>query len=347
VVHASRGMDPHGRAMTRSRSSPRSPIVLVVALFVAACSSDTRAPEPPPIVNKVVTDADRRDALGDVTALSPELQRTFDLAGFDPIRPPHANDWLDVAFEPGQTFAQHRTGNYNAPDATRRVIYLVPLGELAPGMPPLTDLATVANAFYGLDVRVLPPMDLEAVPARRVSTIVAQRGPVVQLYVPDVLRWLVTKLPADAHALLAITMMDLAPEKIPFVFGMASFRERVAVQSFARIDPAFYDVRKPDSRRVILERAAWTMIHELGHTFGLQHCIYFACVFAGTNSHVEMDRHPLHACPICTRKLHAVLGFDPAAREDGLARVYDALGLDDEAVWSTARATWIRSGSLR
>ncbi|MFN0249111.1 MAG: archaemetzincin [Kofleriaceae bacterium] len=270
---------------------------LVVAMFfAAACSSDSRAPDPPPIVNKVITDADRRDALGDVTALAPELQRTFDLAGFEPIRTPHANDWLDVAFEPGQTFAQHRAGNYNVADARRRVICLVPLGELAQDMPRLGDLATIANAFYGLDVHILPAVPLDKVEARRTSTIVAPRGPVVQLYVPDLLRWLGTQLPADAHALLAITMMDLAPEKSSFVFGMASFRERVAVQSFARIDPAFYDVaRKPDYRRLVLDRAAWTMIHELGHTFGLQHRVYFTCVFAGTQSHVEMDRHPLHA----------------------------------------------------
>jgi archaemetzincin len=317
--------------------------VVVVAFFVhAACSADSRAPDPAPVVNKVITDAERHDALGDITALSPELQRTFDMAGFEPLRAPHANDWLDLHHEPGQTFTQHRDGNFLSPDEVRRVIYLMALGDLPPDMPPLTELATIANAFYGLDVRIVPAISLDAVAAFRRGP---SNGRPAQLDVPGVLRWLVPQVPDDAHALLAITMMDLRPEKGAFVFGMASYRERVAVQSFARIDPAFYDVRKPDSRRVIRERAAWTLIHELGHTFGLQHCIYFACVFSGTNSHVEIDRHPMHACPICTRKLHAILGFDPAAREDGLATVYGTLGLDDEAAWSRARATWIRTGT--
>ena len=68
------------------------------------------------------------------------------------------------------------------------------------------------------------------------------------------------------------------------------------------------------------------------------------CVVAGSNSQEEADRSPLHACPVCLRKLHAAIKFDPAAREDALAGVFGRLGIDDEAAWSAARATWIRNG---
>jgi hypothetical protein len=33
-----------------------------------------------------------------------------------------------------------------------------------------------------------------------------------------------------------------------------------------------------------------------------------------------------------------------AAREEALAVVFGTLGIDDEAAWSSARATWIRNG---
>jgi archaemetzincin len=76
----------------------------------------------------------------------------------------------------------------------------------------------------------------------------------------------------------------------------------------------------------------------------LTHCTYWRCVVAGSNSQDEADRSPLHACPVCLRKLHAAINYDPAAREDAPAAVFGRLGIDDEAAWSAARSTWIRNG---
>ncbi len=70
-------------------------------------------------------------------------------------------------------------------------------------------------------------------------------------------------------------------------------------------------------------------------------------MFAGVNGRLEIDRRPMHACPICLRKLYAALKFDPALREDALAEVFGELALEDEAAWSKQRAAWIRTGSLR
>lgn len=317
---------------------------LVALALILACSSDA----PPPIdapINKPVTDLDRSNALGDVSSLAPAIARAFDATDFTVMRTPHANDWLDTHYEAGQTLAQHQSGKYPAPDDVRRVLYLLPLGELSADSPPLADLARVVHAFFGLEVRILPAVPLVSVEAKRRG--VDPLGRPAQLLTSDVHRWLVPRLPGDAQALIAVTMMDLYPaENLYFVFGQAAMRDRVAVQSFARIDPTFYGVnRKPGWQKLMLVRAAWTMIHELGHTFGLHHCIYYECVFAGVNSRVELDRFPLRACPICLRKLYAVLGFDLATREDDLASVFGALGVEEEAAWSRRRATWIRTGT--
>jgi archaemetzincin len=126
---------------------------------------------------------------------------------------------------------------------------------------------------------------------------------------------------------------------------MASLTERVGVQSLARHDPAFLGEPRPVGWQALARRrAAWTLVHEISHMFGLTHCTYWRCVVAGSNSQEETDRSPLHACPVCLRKLHSAIKFDPAAREDELAAVFGRLGIADEAAWSAARATWIRDG---
>ena len=139
-------------------------------------------------------------------------------------------------------------------------------------------------------------------------------------------------------------MEDLYPDPSwNFVFGMASLSERVGVQSFARQDPAFFGEPRPAGWQALARRrAAWTLIHEISHMFGLTHCTYWRCVVAGSNSQEEADRSPLHACPVCLRKLHSAIRFKPAAREDALAAAFARLAIDDEAAWATARAAWIR-----
>ena len=54
-------------------------------------------------------------------------------------------------------------------------------------------------------------------------------------------------------------------------------------------------------------RATWTLLHEISHMFGLTHCTYWRCVVAGSNSQEEADRSPLHACPVCLRKLYSAI----------------------------------------
>jgi archaemetzincin len=60
------------------------------------------------------------------------------------------------------------------------------------------------------------------------------------LLTADILDLLKDRLPADAFALLGITMVDFIPQW-NFVFGQASLRDRVGVYSFARYAPQSYE----------------------------------------------------------------------------------------------------------
>jgi len=52
------------------------------------------------------------------------------------------------------------------------------------------------------------------------------------------------------------------------------------------------------------------MVHEIGHMFGIEHCIYFDCCMNGANHIAESDAQPIHLCPVYVHKLEYVIGFD-------------------------------------
>ena len=62
----------------------------------------------------------------------------------------------------------------------------------------------------------------------------------LQLYIPDVFKYLQSKWPPEAFCVVGITMIDLYPnESWNFVFGQANAAAGVGVFSFARYDPLF------------------------------------------------------------------------------------------------------------
>jgi archaemetzincin len=197
-------------------------------------------------------------------------------------------------------------------------------------------LREFAAAFFALEVAVLPSV---AVTAGEVAT---RRNPYtrqLQLLTADILALLRRRLPADAYALLGITMEDLYPdESWNFVFGQASSRDRVGVFSFARYDPHFSGERRPGDRlALLLLRSLKVLAHEATHMFGVAHCLFFHCLMNGSNHLGESDARPLHLCPVDLRKLHDSIGFDVVARYRDLCGVCERLGLGDDARWLRAR----------
>src|SRR5258708_2616267 len=114
-----------------------------------------------------------------------------------------------------------------------------------------------------------------------------------------------TRLPADAFAMIGITMLDLYPGPgWNFVFRQAYLRDRVGVYSFARYDPKFYgEAPAAEARDLIFRRSCKVLAHETSHMFGIQHCIWYRCLMNGSNHLAESDVRPLHLCPVDLLKL--------------------------------------------
>ena len=128
-------------------------------------------------------------------------------------------------------------------------------------------------------------------------------------------------------------MQDLYPgPNWSFCFGWASYTEGVAAFSFCRYDPAWDGIEDTDRDKNLLMRGCAIMCHELGHQFGLRHCIYYECLMNGINSAEEQRQGGIRIlCPVCHRKLMQNLKFDSATRFTKLAEVCDTLGFTEEA----------------
>jgi archaemetzincin len=198
-------------------------------------------------------------------------------------------------------------------------------------------LRAFTAAFFMMEAQWLPELPVD--PAK----MPFKEGPIGrrQLYTQDALEVLVDVTPRDAFCLLAVTLEDLVPRgNWNYVFGQASLRDRVGIFSFARFDPAFFGRAADDETpRLISRRRCSVLAHEIGHMFGMQHCIYYHCLMNGSNSLPESDAAPLHLCPVCLRKLHASIGFDLREREERLARLLAERQLAADAAWYQSRVS--------
>ncbi len=330
--------------------------------MLGGCGRPSPAPEPEPGRTLAVTFASdkefvppgprqRRNAVGPLEHLTPTLQRSFSPGvAFAPVAVPEPGDWLDRFYERGQTYAEFLKHPGHIPDDQRDTIYLLPIGQFPNGLiveedrtvlvrsPEIEILAEHVERYFGLEVAVMKAVDMETLaPETR------ERDGRTQVLTRDLLTKIRPQLPANGYCLIALTNDDLyADPGQEFSFGYATLDTRVGVYSFARFDPQFSgEPRGPNFRRVILERSLKIMSHEIGHMFGLEHCTYYACVMNGSSDLIETDRHPLHMCPVCLRKLHRAVGFDPVARYLELQNFYASVELAEEARWLGDRATFI------
>jgi len=244
---------------------------------------------------------------------------------FEAKRKPGPSDWLARFKEAGRTFENYRDSD---PVRARKsdVLRFVPVGKFdADGRALLEKTIAFSSIWFDLPGDTTNGQALPRTGWQRLN------GGERQVRTPWFLDHLLPPFRKDdAVCVSGITMVDLYPEESwNFVFGQASLRGRVGVWSFARLAHG--------APAVALRRCCKLVVHEIGHMFGLEHCIVYECDMNGSNHLRELDSQPLHLCPDCLRKLAWNRGFDVEARYRKLGAFYKQHGLEREATWVARR----------
>ena len=101
----------------------------------------------------------------------------------------------------------------------------------------------------------------------------------------------------DAFRVLGVTEVDLFIPILTFVFGQAQVGGQAAIMSLARLRQEFYGL--PPNPPILRERAAKEALHELGHTFGLVHCLDPVCAASLSTNVRQVDAKEADFCTIC------------------------------------------------
>ena len=136
-----------------------------------------------------------------------------------------------------------------------------------------------------------------------------ESGNLEQAYDPKCKQYLASKLLDDFkksgvakdEKVLGIVNVDLYAPDLSFVFGQADMDSGVAVISLHRLKPTYYG--SSWDKAIYFDRAAKEAIHELGHTFGLEHCPDPKCVMHFSNSLADTDHKQAAFCGQCRPKL--------------------------------------------
>ena len=235
---------------------------------------------------------------------------------------PAYGEWLFFHKEKGQSFEQFVRTKHVVPTKEENIVYLKPIGKFNSSQLKQIELVReYLQIFFQLDTRVLKSVsnDIISNHARRIGDV-GQEQFLAGYILTDVLK---KESPEKRIALMAITEKDLYPKpEWNYVFGLASYSEKIAVSSI-------YRMQKEADFNLALERLLKVCSHEIGHMFGLRHCIEANCVMNGSNSLSETDSHSIRLCSLCQRKLNSGFNYDNVKRLKELEKYFKENNLTD------------------
>ena len=143
---------------------------------------------------------------------------------------------------------------------------LQPLGATVPAAE-LEAVSAALTAFYAVKVMVAEPLALPK------SAFYAKRG---RYRAEKLLDYLVAEGRQEARVTLGLTAVDISTTKAPYedwgILGLATLDGRSGVLSSFRCH------RRAKNAEHARVRFAKTAVHELGHSFGLEHCPTPGCI---------------------------------------------------------------------
>lgn len=110
-------------------------------------------------------------------------------------------------------------------------------------------------------------------------------------------------IPTDHARIIGITTADLFIPIFTFVFGEAQIDGPAAVVSGQRLTNEYYGMEA--NNLIYYERLLKECTHELGHTYGLRHCLSDGCVMRKSTYVEDIDFKTSEFCPECRTYMEA------------------------------------------
>jgi len=240
---------------------------------------------------------------------------------------PVEGDWLYSHKEKGQSFEQFLNSKHIVPTTESNIIYIRPIGNFNSLQNKQIELLReYLEIFFQLKTKTLETVSNDVIPetVRRIGN--ENQEQFLAGYILDNI--LKKDKPLNRIALMGLTEVDLYPKpEWNFVFGLASYRDKIGVSSIYRLQDGKLT---SDNFNLCLSRLLKISSHEIGHMFGLHHCITADCVMNGTNSMSETDKNSIRLCSVCQRKLNSGIKYDNKKRLMDLEKYLERNHLSEE-----------------
>ncbi|MCJ7934702.1 MAG: archaemetzincin [Chryseobacterium sp.] len=241
---------------------------------------------------------------------------------------PKSGNWRYSHKENVQQFEDFQKSKRIKPVPGKNIIYLQPIGSFNEIQQKEIELTReYIRIYFQLETKVLPALSNTLFPktVRRISREGQEQ--VLASYVLDSI--LMKRKPKEAAIVMGITEKDLFPRPDwNYVFGFASYEKGVGVTSIYRLAEGHLTASNFNESLVRLMKIG---SHEIGHMFGISHCLNANCVMNGTNSLTETDDHVARACSLCQMKLNSSIHYDNKKRLLELKNFFEKLHLNTES----------------
>jgi archaemetzincin len=229
--------------------------------------------------------------------------------------------------------------NPNKVDSTRKVVYLLPFGNMKPEVEKLIQSEVeYLKAFLQLDVKILDRIPYDSI--KKITSIQTRMvpGPDFEYYskmkggTPTLTEQIQAtsfidavmkqNKPKDAVAVLGITEHDIYNPKYNYLFGISELKDGVGLVSTFRLidygEETKYNIRKVVSKQIV-------------NMFSIPNVRDFKCVM---NFHIDINelyRGKFDLSPRALEKLKYAIGFDYSKRFDDLAKFWTKEKNNEEA----------------
>lgn len=228
--------------------------------------------------------------------------------------------------------------NPNIVDSTRKVVYLLPFGNMKPEVEKLIQAEVkYLKAFLQLEIKVLNRIPYDSI--KKMSSIQTRMVPTSDFdyyskmkggaptlteqiqatsFIDAVMK---QNKPKDAVAVLGITEHDIYNPKYNYLFGISELKDGVGlVSTFRLIDygqETKYNIRKVISKQIV-------------NMFSIPNVKDFRCVMNFHNNIDELYQGKFDLSPRALEKLKYAIGFDYLKRFEELAKFWKKEGNEEE-----------------